>query len=102
MLHKCANPDCTHPFRKLSEGKLFLVETEAGKARNPKASWDGTSGHHLEYFWLCAGCSQVMTLTYEKARGVVAVHLQIPAKPVKSRITGIGKARADRVLEKPA
>ena len=28
MLHKCANPACPIPFRKLSHGKLFLVETE--------------------------------------------------------------------------
>ena len=28
MLHKCANPACLIPFRKLSQGKLFLVETE--------------------------------------------------------------------------
>jgi hypothetical protein len=28
VLHKCANPACPIPFRKLSQGKLFLVETE--------------------------------------------------------------------------
>jgi len=25
MLHKCANPACTVPFRSLREGKLFLL-----------------------------------------------------------------------------
>ena len=28
VLHKCANPACPIPLRKLSQGKLFLVETE--------------------------------------------------------------------------
>ena len=102
MLHKCANPDCTNPFRKLSEGKLFLVETEAAKGRFPKASWDGTSGHHLEHFWLCAGCSQSMTLTYEKGRGIVTVQKQMPPKPERLRISNTGKAEIDHILQKPA
>ena len=34
MLHKCANPACPVPFRKLSQGKLFLVETEPLAGQN--------------------------------------------------------------------
>jgi hypothetical protein len=28
MLHKCANPDCSSVFRRLSHGKLFLLEID--------------------------------------------------------------------------
>ncbi len=74
MLHKCANPACLVAFRKLSQGKLFLVERESlegprlGRAR-PK----GQSFSRFEYYWLCDQCALVMTLSYEKGQGVVAV-----------------------------
>jgi hypothetical protein len=74
VLHKCANPNCTSPFRKLSQGKLFLVDTqplEASEAR--RARWRGQPTHRVEYYWLCDQCAFVFTLSYEKGRGVVAV-----------------------------
>lgn len=74
VLHKCANPSCLSPFRKLSQGKLFLVETEpieGSEAR--KAQWRGRTSHRIEYYWLCDQCAFALTLSYEKERGVVAV-----------------------------
>lgn len=73
MLHKCANPACHNPFRKLSQGKLFLVETEpldGPKLRH--ANWR-KSPHRIEYYWLCDQCAFVLTLSYEKGRGVITV-----------------------------
>ena len=74
MLHKCANPACDIPFRKLSQGKLFLVETELleGSALK-RANWRGKSLRRVEYYWLCDQCAFVLTLSYEEGRGVVAV-----------------------------
>jgi hypothetical protein len=75
VLHKCANSACLTPFRKLSEGKLFLVEKEPFEASKPRrAHWKGQSLNRVEYYWLCEECSVAMTLSYEKGRGVVAVH----------------------------
>jgi hypothetical protein len=74
VLHKCANPSCLSPFRRLSQGKLFLVETEpleGSKAR--RAPWRGRLSHHIEYYWLCDQCAFALTLSYEKGRGVVTV-----------------------------
>jgi hypothetical protein len=74
MLHKCANPNCTNPFRKLSQGKLFLVDTqslEGSEARRTR--WKGQPTHRVEYYWLCDQCAFALTLSYEKGRGVVAV-----------------------------
>ena len=74
MLHKCANPACAALFRKLSEGKLFLVETEplTGSALK-RARWKGQSSHFVEHFWLCDQCAFALTLSYEKGRGVVVI-----------------------------
>jgi hypothetical protein len=75
VLHKCANPNCLSPFRKLSQGKLFLVDTQllpeapaAGRAR-----WRCQPARRVEYYWLCDQCAFALTLSYEKGRGVVAV-----------------------------
>lgn len=76
MLHKCANPTCLNPFRKLSEGKLFLVEMGSGdpisRARN---RGDGRASHRIEHFWLCNDCAAVLTLTFERGQGVVTIPL---------------------------
>ena len=72
LLHKCANPACLNPFRKLSQGKLFLVETPpleevaSTRKRSP-------SNARIEYYWLCDECAFVLTLSYEEGQGVVAV-----------------------------
>jgi hypothetical protein len=78
MLHKCANPDCPRTFRSLNHGKLFLLETDR--------SADQISGAipmrrrvkvapSVERYWLCDGCSALLTLTFERGRGMVTVPL---------------------------
>jgi hypothetical protein len=74
VLHKCANPACLVPFRKLSQGKLFLVETEPLHGSElRRAHWRGQASHRIEYYWLCDQCAFALTLSYEKERGVVTV-----------------------------
>lgn len=87
MLHKCANPECVSPFLHLSEGKLFQVETE----RFPVPSHERTdSGRHprslrqVEHYWLCNDCCGLLTLMFEKGRGVVMAPL--PQAPVKKTV----------------
>jgi len=90
MLHKCANPQCASPFRKLSEGKLFLIEVDASdltRYRNPV--WQGGFGRRVEYYWLCDQCAAILTLSFEKERGMVLVPLpdktsKMPAGSVRS------------------
>ena len=76
MLHKCANPDCVRPFRKLTEGKLFLIEINGSYPTGQTAAkWDGQAPHRIEHFWLCEQCAAVLTLSFEKGRGMVTVPL---------------------------
>jgi hypothetical protein len=72
MLRKCANQDCTSPFRKLSQGKLFLVDTPLEAADATRTRWR-VPRSRVEYYWLCDPCAFALTLLYEKGRGVVAV-----------------------------
>lgn len=79
MLHKCANPNCASPFRRLEEGKLFQVELEPSSeplARRGGLSQRTRASRHVERFWLCDKCCLLLTLSFERGRGVVAVPLR--------------------------
>lgn len=78
MLHKCANPACSNRFRRLSQGKLFLVETEQLHVSIPRQTMSPRKSRYplrLEYYWLCDKCSCLFTLTFEQGRGMMAVPL---------------------------
>ncbi|MGO9124324.1 MAG: hypothetical protein ACLP6G_05485 [Terriglobales bacterium] len=78
MLNKCANPGCTQRFRKLDDGKLFLVEVDVAEASPSARGARGRLSRHLEHYWLCDLCASVLTLSFEQERGVVAVPLARP------------------------
>lgn len=83
MLHKCANPQCENSFRKLTQGKLFLVETDRHAAVLEAVDWKQQIQRRIEYFWLCDRCALHLTLAYERGRGVTTVPLTgaAPKKP---------------------
>jgi len=72
MLHKCANPTCTVPFRSLREGKLFLAETFPVE---PNAPTDRRKLRRREHFWLCDACSSHYTLRFDPSIGMLTVPL---------------------------
>ena len=80
MLHKCANPACTVPFRSLREGKLFLAETLPSDLN---ASFDGNRRkvRRREHFWLCNACSAQFTLHFDADLGMLTVPLSNRAAP---------------------
>ena len=57
MLDKCANPACSAIFRRLSEGRVFVIEIEDDYQSSPRVR---TS--QRQYFWLCTSCCQSMTV----------------------------------------
>jgi hypothetical protein len=67
MLSKCANPACFAPFRYLRDGKLFEIETQAGKedSGSPKKPI-----RKVEYFWLCGECSPKLVVVKNNANRV--------------------------------
>jgi hypothetical protein len=71
VLHKCANPNCPSVFRRLSQGKLFLVETDSPTPLPRRER----SARRFERYWLCDRCASVLTLTFERGRGMVMVPL---------------------------
>jgi hypothetical protein len=90
MLHKCANPECGSAFRKLTQGKLFLVETDQTNVAPEPANWKHQSQRRIEYYWLCDQCVPHLTLAYEPGRGILAVPLAV-ASPKKLPAGKVGQ-----------
>ena len=83
MVSKCANPDCSTPFRYFHTGKLFRADTAFGFDRRRTMGQEVQQGkplRRLEFFWLCDECARKMTLIFDKESGV-AVHPHERARP---------------------
>jgi hypothetical protein len=53
---------------------LFLLETDLSAWPASKlANCRSPAARHVEYYWLCNQCANVLTLLYEKGRGIVTV-----------------------------
>ena len=65
MPASCANPLCSTSFRRVAEGKLFRLGTDAPIVASKVRRED--------YFWLCHRCSLVMTLRLKEDGTVGAV-----------------------------
>jgi hypothetical protein len=64
MLSKCANPACPSAFRYLHEGKLFLIESEAGPPKGASEAALQATGKSraIDHVWLCSSCCRDMTV----------------------------------------
>lgn len=90
MLHKCANPACRNTFRKLNQGKLFLVEANALDVARPEPL-RGRSSRRIEHYWLCDQCAPVLTLSYERGRGIVAVPIAQSVRKIRVPSLQVGE-----------
>jgi hypothetical protein len=80
MLQKYANPTCPRPFRSLNRGKLFLIEIDhpvALPAHNAATIRKERGSRRTERYWLCDDCSSLLTLTFQRGRGMVTVPLPV-------------------------
>lgn len=84
MLSHCANSQCSKPFLRLREGKLFLVEATC----EPRPIEDDRRStpfvrkppRRVEHFWLCDQCASTWTLIQSGNQGIALVPLT-PAGP---------------------
>ena len=70
MIAKCANPECSKPFRYLHEGRLFVLSSSA-KAQSQEVGGDS----RVKYAWLCHGCAATLAVQFEAGRGLRVVPL---------------------------
>lgn len=85
MLHKCANSTCSNRLRRLSEGKLFQVESEDFSGITGERS-SHRPRRRVEHFWLCTDCCGRWTLSFEKGRGMVVVPLPVTRKTAAANV----------------
>jgi len=95
MLRKCANPACGCAFRKMSQGKLFLLEMDSLVSGSSRRENRRALAQRVEYYWLCDQCASVLTLSYTRELGMVAVPLVNVArkKPPAALTTEITEQR---------
>jgi hypothetical protein len=95
MLSHCANPQCSRPFLRLREGKLFLVETDRiskpGEAVGPPLVRARLPQRRVERYWLCEVCASQWTLIFDKDQGVALAPLRQTAQ------LGANEVKADSV-----
>lgn len=95
MLSQCANPQCSRPFLRLRQGKLFQVETE-GRTQSGKLRSQTSSRIHLhqrvERYWLCDQCAEVWTLVHDRNQGIAVV-------PLRRSAASTGPGMADECRE---
>jgi hypothetical protein len=85
MLSHCANSQCSKPFLRLREGKLFVVEAgqpRPGEPESPAFLHSRHSVRHVERYWLCDQCAAVWTLIYDGEQGIRLTPLPRPAASV--------------------
>lgn len=81
MLSHCANSQCSKPFLRLREGRLFLVETSSAQlARLTKrgAPPERKAPKRVEHFWLCDQCASLWTLVPHSVHAIALVPLSPP------------------------
>ena len=92
MLSRCANSQCSKPFLKLRDGKLFLVETDRvtkpGEAAAPPFIRARQQQRCVEHYWLCDDCATQWTLVYDRERGITLSPLRRPAASATAAAAG--------------
>ena len=85
MLSHCANSQCSKPFLRLREGKLFLVETgrpKPGEPESPPFLQARQVHRRVERYWLCDQCAAVWTLIHDREQGIRLTPLPRPVVSV--------------------
>jgi len=82
MLSQCANSQCSKPFLRLREGKLFLVETDGLTRPSGTALARSRQQRRVEHYWLCSECAALWTLVYDRDLGVGLAPLRRPVGTV--------------------
>ena len=88
LLSHCANSQCSKPFLRLREGKLFLVEAGLPKTGDSDsyASVHRPPNRKIERYWLCDQCAAVWTLIHDKDQGIRLTPLPRPAVGVRPAV----------------
>ena len=78
MLSHCANSQCSKPFLRLREGRLFLMETgsaEPMRVAKRGAPLERKAPKRVEHFWLCDHCASLWTLVPHTSQGIALIPL---------------------------
>ncbi len=79
MVSKCANPQCSAPFRYWGQGRLYRLDLSEHPGRMQAHEESGVlNAHNVEHFWLCGACAQRMSLALDRSGHLVTIPRGIP------------------------
>jgi hypothetical protein len=89
MLSKCANPDCSEALHYLGQGRIFEVHFEDADlcekaGRVPFDMELKKQDRSVEHFWLCAKCSDKLTVALDRQNKVFILPRQKSEPPPPS------------------
>lgn len=82
MVNHCSNPECNKPLHYLREGRIYVFDVV-----DPQSSAlpNGGYPHHMEHFWLCGRCSEILLLEQTSDVGI-----RLLTKAAKERRSSTG------------
>ena len=103
MLSHCANSQCSKPFLRLGEGRLFLVETTStleppepsGRTRPSQRK----RPKRVEHFWLCDQCAPFWTLALDGNQQIKLVPLGQPIDREEGRPSALREGSGSRAAD---
>jgi hypothetical protein len=66
MLSKCTNPSCSHKFRYLHQGKLFLLKSSNNEDTSSSRLNFAGRVDGIQYAWLCDKCATQYELALDR------------------------------------
>lgn len=80
MLSRCANSQCSKPFLRLGQGRLFVVEApqvpELRDLKSTRSPYLRKDPRRIERYWLCDDCAETWTLIQDRQQGIALVPLR--------------------------
>lgn len=78
MLSHCANSECSKPFLRLGQGRLFQAERDYSVKPTAGSRYMRHQSRQIERYWLCDQCSNIWTLAHDQQQGVLLIRLAQP------------------------
>ena len=93
---QCANPKCGCDAPYLRDGSLHILELEASANLRLEGAEDGFPIHSSpqRYFWLCAECTEVFSITKWTPSGVVLTARKKHTSTIDQMSSQIGNFRS--------
>jgi len=80
MVSKCANPECSAPFRYFRQGKVFEIRYDSSHFHVTAETGSRKNSKEIEHYWLCPKCALKMTIAVNRKREILVMPLALKVR----------------------